>query len=294
MKFSLTLAAALFLPVLVNAQSNVTVQVGAGGQLVYNPSNFTASNGTRVTFIFPSYELHLYYLFAMLMHALCRGSLAHSVTQGSFANPCVYLNGTGGTAAGFDSGLQTEKQFTISITNDQERRQRHLVISFPCGLTTFARQPSSGSAKIRATVALEWLGKFSFRIVTLSFSQRHISMMFFRSAINPPSSGNTFEAYMAAAKALGSNEPAVGCFLDPQGFHLLTHSLDDFQISDSGPVTGGVGAVATATPAPTSAGSSSATASESSPTSTPYSSAGHVVADGLVALLAVALGITLA
>ena len=55
------------------------------------------------------------------MHALCRGALAHSVTQGSFANPCVYLNGTGGT--GFDSGLQTVKHFTIQITNDQERRQ---------------------------------------------------------------------------------------------------------------------------------------------------------------------------
>lgn len=55
------------------------------------------------------------------MHALYRGSLAHSVTQGSFENPCVYLNGAGG--AGFDSGLQTGKQFTIRITNDQQRRQ---------------------------------------------------------------------------------------------------------------------------------------------------------------------------
>jgi hypothetical protein len=88
---------------------------------VYNPSNFTASNGTSVTFIFPPYELHLYCLFAMLMHALCRGSLPHSVTQGSFANPCVPLNGAGGV--GFDSGLQAGKQFTILITNDQERRQ---------------------------------------------------------------------------------------------------------------------------------------------------------------------------
>lgn len=56
------------------------------------------------------------------MHdVLCRGSLPHSVTQGSFANPCVYLNGTSGT--GFDSGLQAGKQFTIRITNDQERRE---------------------------------------------------------------------------------------------------------------------------------------------------------------------------
>jgi len=46
----------------------------------------------------------------------------------------------------------------------------------------------------------------------------------FRSAINPPSSGNTFDAYVAAAKALGSNEPAVGGSLDPQAF-LVTHPL---------------------------------------------------------------------
>jgi len=116
----------------------------------------------------------------------------------------------------------------------------------------------------------------------------------FRSAINPPTSGNTFAAYVAAAKALGSNEPAVGCYL--QAFHVLTHSLDGFQISDSGPVTGGVGAVATATPAPTSANSSSATASKSSSTSSSgsYSSAGHLVTNGLFSLLAVAFGITLA
>ena len=118
----------------------------------------------------------------------------------------------------------------------------------------------------------------------------------FRSAINPPTSGNTFDAYVAAAKALGSNEPAVGCSFDPQAFHVLIHSLDDFQISDSGPVTGGVGAVATATPAPTSANSSSATASKSSSTSSSgsYSSAGHLVTNGLFSLLAVAFSITLA
>jgi hypothetical protein len=119
----------------------------------------------------------------------------------------------------------------------------------------------------------------------------------FCSAINAPSSGNTFAAYVAAAKALGSSEPAVGRSLDPQVFHVLIHSLDDFQISDSGPVTGGVGAVATATPGPTSANSSpTASSSSSSSSSSPgsYSSAGHVVADGLLALFAVAFGITLA
>ena len=40
----------------------------------------------------------------------------------------------------------------------------------------------------------------------------------FRSAINPPTSGNdTFDAYVTAAKAIGLNAPAVGCCsLDPQ------------------------------------------------------------------------------
>lgn len=210
MKVSLTLVAALLLPVIVNAQNSnstsVNVQVGAGGHLVFSPSNFTASNGTTVTFIFPS------------------GSLPHSVTQGSFANPCVYLNGTGG--AGFDSGLQTAKQFTIRITNDQ--------------------QPIWWFCKNTGHCGLGMVG-----------------------AINAPSTGNTFDAYVAAAKALGSNEQAI---------------------SDSGPVTGGVGAVATATPAPTSANSSSATSTPSS-TSPSYSSAGRLVADGLFALLAVAFGI---
>ncbi|KAN0105455.1 hypothetical protein V8E52_011049 [Russula decolorans] len=212
MKVFLTLAAALLLPVIVNAQNSsstsVNVQVGAGGQLVYNPSNFTASNGTTVTFSFPS------------------GSLAHSVTQGSFASPCVYLNGTNGT--GFDSGLQTGKQFTILVTNDQEPIWWFCKNTGHCGLGMVG-------------------------------------------AINPPTSGNTFEAYVAAAKALGSNEPAI---------------------SDSGPVSSGVGAVATAA----SSNSSSSTASKSSSTSssTEYSSAGHLVADGLFSLLAVAFGITLA
>jgi len=210
------LAAALLLPVIVNAQTTVNVQVGAGGKLVYNPSNFTASNGTSVTFTFPT------------------GSLAHSVTQGSFANPCVYLNGTSGT--GFDSGLQTGKQFTIQITNDQ--------------------------------IPIWWFCK--------NTGHCGLGMV---GAINAPASGNTFEAYQAAAKALGANEPAI---------------------SDSGPVTGGVAAVATATPGPTSANSPSATvttsksSSTSSSSSGSYSSAVHLVSDGLFALLSVAFGIALA
>ena len=88
---------------------------------MYSPSNFTASNGTIVTFIFP-YGMFSGFLFSVLMYAVCSSS-PHSVTQGSFADPCVYLAAEGGNPAGFDSGLQTGKQFSIQITNDQERRQ---------------------------------------------------------------------------------------------------------------------------------------------------------------------------
>ena len=119
--------------------------------------------------------------------------------------------------------------------------------------------------------------------------------MFFRSAINPPTTGDTFAAYQAAAKALGANEQAVGC---PLGFPC-THPLIPWtisQITDNGPVTGGVGAVATATPTLASASSSSAPASQSSSTSSPgsYGSAGHLVTNGLLNLLGVAFGIALA
>jgi len=204
MKFSLTLAVAVFLSALVNAQSSsyvrsstptairpstsssssassapsvspssaappsdstrINVQVATG---LYNPSNFTASNGTIVTFYFPS------------------SPALHSVTQGYFDNPCVYLNDKGG--AGFDSGLQSGKKFTIRITNDQKP------------IWIFCKAPGH--------CGLGMVG-----------------------AINAPKIGDTFEAYLAAAKALGSKAPNV---------------------SDSGPVTGGVGAVATATPVAT-------------------------------------------
>jgi hypothetical protein len=35
----------------------------------------------------------------------------------------VYSATTGANPAGFDSGLQTGKQFSITIANDQERKQ---------------------------------------------------------------------------------------------------------------------------------------------------------------------------
>jgi hypothetical protein len=57
----------------------------------------------------------------MLTHSAHRDE-PHSVTQSTFANPCTYLAAGNGSAAGFDSGLQTGTQFTITITNDQERK----------------------------------------------------------------------------------------------------------------------------------------------------------------------------
>ncbi|KAH9985574.1 hypothetical protein BJV77DRAFT_108698 [Russula vinacea] len=257
MKFSLALAAALFLPVLSTLNTVIPHQVTPPlplhhrrgrhqrqrpllpsrqqldthqcsswrGGLVYSPSNFTASNGTTVTFFFPSYDSYHCCPFVMLMHAICRGSIAHSVTEGSFANPCVYLAAAGGNPAGFDSGLQTAKEFTIQITNDQEPVWFFCKNTGHCGLGMVG-------------------------------------------AINAPTTGNTYAAFLAAAKALGASE---------------------IPLSDTGPVTGGVGAQATATPGPTTA-----TPSSSSTSSTSSSPASRLVANGLVALLAAAFGITLA
>jgi plastocyanin len=248
MKFSVSLAAALFVPVLVNAQydyppassaaagsatspaagstaatptasaipstvippsnsTNINVQVAPGGQLVYNPNNFTASNGTTVTFFF----------LAPIMH---------SVTQSSFGDPCTPLAANGSNSAGFDSGLQTGKEFSITVTNDQQP------IWFFCKM---ARHCGSG----------------------------------FVGSINAPTTGNTFDAFLTHAKAIGTSETLI---------------------SDSGPKTGGFDAVATNTPVPVS----TTPATSASATSSAKNSSTHVVASGFMALLAAAFGITLA
>jgi len=259
MKFSVVLAAAaaLFLPAFVNAQyppdysdtypatetypttetypesgtmtypessgaptssstpssTNVDVQVAAGGQLVYSPSNFTAANGTTVTFWFSA-------------------SFPHSVTQGSFADPCVYLAASGGEPAGFDSGLQSAgEEFVLTIVNDQ------IPVWFFCKNSDHCGLGMVGS-------------------------------------INAPATGNTYDAWLAAAKALGANE---------------------VPITDNGPVTGGVGAVATGTPFPSTAvaAAASATSTGANPT-TSTASATHIVANGFFALLVAAFAIRLA
>jgi plastocyanin len=233
MKISIALAATLFLPALVGAQygnpapattangassaasstptftipasnsTNINVQVAPGGNLVYNPANFSAPNGTVVTFFIPSGP--------------------HSVTQGSFANPCVYL------ANGFDSGLQNSKEFSITITNDQEP------IWFFCKNTIHCGLGMTG-------------------------------------AINAPTTGNTYAAFLAAAKALGSSE---------------------VPLSDSGPVTGGVGALATGAPSAIPTGTSGTSTPAASTTTSKPSSSTHLVANSLLALLAAAFSIML-
>jgi hypothetical protein len=177
MRFSLTFAAALFLPALgypaappastppvpPSNSTHISVQISPG---LYTPSNFSASKGTFVTFYFPVLtELH-------------------SATQGSFGDPCVYLNDSSGT--GFDSGSSSGQQFTIQITNDQEPIWFFCKVPGHCGIAGMV------------------------------------------GAINAPATGDcSYAAYLAASEALGTNAPNE---------------------TYTGPVTGGVDAVATAGP----------------------------------------------
>ncbi|EJU05483.1 hypothetical protein DACRYDRAFT_103969 [Dacryopinax primogenitus] len=82
-------AAAAFLPAAVVAQTtgaNHQIIVGLNGTLTYTPANITATVGDSVTFVF------------------AHGN--HTVTQSTFAAPCVYTqNATAGTV-GFQSGFQ--------------------------------------------------------------------------------------------------------------------------------------------------------------------------------------------
>jgi len=142
----------------------------------------------------------------LIMHAICRGP--HSVTQGSFANPCVYL------AGGFDSGLQNSKEFSITITNDQERKQTIFLIS-PCRQVT---RPYDSHLLLLQKYDPLWSRN---DWVSASFQSRsHLGFVVygrrFCSAINAPTTGsNTYAAFLAAAKALGSSEVPVRFSLIP-------------------------------------------------------------------------------
>jgi hypothetical protein len=155
------------------------------------------------------------------MPAICRTSDPHSATQGSFDDPCVYLNDTEG--AGFDSGVQSGTKFTIQITNDQERRQTSCRF-FPLWCNDFTRQPSGFSARLRATVVSEWLGWHPFELLYSHFLDVVLLMFFFffRSAINAPTTGDrTFAIYLATVKALGSHAPNVGRSLPPCTYYTF-------------------------------------------------------------------------
>jgi len=150
-----------------NTDGHINIDVAANQTFVFSPANITAPVGTLVTFYIPS------------------GQLTHSVTQSSFANPCTYLAANGSNPAGFDSGLQAAKTFTINITDTKP-------IWFHCKQVGHCGMGMVGS-------------------------------------INAPLNGtNTHDAFVAAAKQIGTAE---------------------VQESDSGsPVLTGAGAVATGPP----------------------------------------------
>ncbi|KAJ7752086.1 hypothetical protein B0H16DRAFT_1317749 [Mycena metata] len=156
-----------------NTTGHVNINV-APGSFTYSPNNFNATNGTQVTFWFP---------------AINQG-IMHSVTQGSFANPCTYLAATSNSSAGFDSGLTNSDQFTITITDDTKPIWFHCKFPLHCGLGMVG-------------------------------------------AINAPTSGNTFDSFMAAAVKIGSSEVTE---------------------NDNGAVLSGVNANATAAPSATGSG----------------------------------------
>jgi len=112
-----------------NTAGNVFVNVAPNGNFVFSPSNFTAPNGTLVTFFFPN------------------SPVAHSVTQSSFADPCTHLAASSNNSAGFDSGLVTAKQFTINITDDSKPIWFHCKQVTHCGLGMVGsiNAPSSGN-----------------------------------------------------------------------------------------------------------------------------------------------------
>lgn len=188
----------------------INVDVAAGGQLVFNPSNINATVGTLITFFFPS------------------GSLAHSVTQSTFSDPCTPLTGNG---TGFDSGLTTGKEFTLNVTD--------------------ASTPIWFFCKNVGHCAGGMVG-----------------------AINAPSTGsNTFDAFQSKAKSLGSSAPAV---------------------SDTGAVTGGVGAIATAPPSASGTGSAPAPTGSSGSSGGSSSGAGHLAVSSGLGLVAIAAAVVLA
>ncbi|KAG6909454.1 hypothetical protein DXG01_000439 [Tephrocybe rancida] len=175
---------------------HMNVDVAFQNTFVFHPNNFTAANNTQITFWFPN------------------TGLDHSVTQSSFNAPCTYLAATANSSAGFDSGLQSAKNFTITIVDDTKP------IWFHC------KQVYSVS-------------------------------------INAPTTGNTFNAFVSAATAIGGSE--------------VTES--------GGPVTGGVNGVATAVPASSTGGAAASGGNNSGLVNSPHSALAMLVGALAVKLL---------
>ncbi|KAK7023762.1 high-temperature-induced dauer-formation protein-domain-containing protein [Favolaschia claudopus] len=96
--------------------THVNVDVSPNGAFMFSPNQITAANGTTVTFWFPNQ------------------AITHSVTQSSFDAPCSYLAATSNSSAGFDSGLTTSKQFSITITDDTKPIWFHCKQFQHCGM----------------------------------------------------------------------------------------------------------------------------------------------------------------
>ncbi|KAG6872172.1 hypothetical protein C0995_012409 [Termitomyces sp. Mi166 len=120
-------------PMLMSLGLNIAIimQVDVAFQetFTFHPNNFTAPNGTQVTFWFPNTGLN------------------HSVTQSSFNNPCTYLAASGNTSAGFDSGLQSAVTFTITIVDDTKPIWFHCKQVQHCGMGMVGsiNAPSTGN-----------------------------------------------------------------------------------------------------------------------------------------------------
>jgi hypothetical protein len=211
-------------------------------------------------------------------------TVLHSVTQSTFDHPCTYLAASNSSSAGFDSGLHPGKEFNLTVTNDQEREP---TFPSPCPFPVqhVFNYCDSGLFLLQGSATLwSWNGWVSIKSQVVDFFNHHVPT-YSCSTINAPSTGNTGAAFLAAAKAIGTNEPTVG----HSPYFLAPHVNDVLPVmqltTDSGPVTGGVGAVATSTPTSTSS---------PSPSSSKSSDARRLVARGVFALLAPALGIALA
>ncbi|KAG6809330.1 hypothetical protein H0H92_000667 [Tricholoma furcatifolium] len=180
-----------------NTPGQINVDVAFQETYTFNPSNFTAPNGTQVTFYFPK-SAPFFSHNPDIDDGLSSNGINHSVTQSSFAEPCTYLAATGNNSAGFDSGLQSAVTFSITIVDDSKPLPTVLGKVLHCGMGMVG-------------------------------------------AINAPTTGNTFDAFKAAALKIGNSE--------------VTET--------GGPVTGGVAGVATALPVADIGGASLGTPSPS-------------------------------